>query len=84
MWTGDVRDFDHTTILRPGFIWASPVCTMYSRARTNTKPPLDLEGADSLVAAALRIQAACVAPYSSRIPRRAPSKRDRSCRAYPS
>jgi hypothetical protein len=61
MWTGDVREFD-TATTRPDLIWASPVCTHYSRARTNAKTPRDLEWADSLVAAALRIQAAYGCP----------------------
>ena len=37
------------------FIWASPVCTHYSIARTTAKTPRDLEWADSLVQAALQI-----------------------------
>jgi hypothetical protein len=58
-WTGDVRDFDPAALpRRPDFIWASPVCTHYSACRTNAKTPRDLEWADSLVLAALRIQEA--------------------------
>ena len=34
---------------RPDAIWASPLCTMYSRARTTAKTPRDLEGSDKLV-----------------------------------
>ena len=34
---------------RPDVIWASPLCTMYSRARTTAKTPRDLEGSDKLV-----------------------------------
>ncbi len=30
-------------------IWASPLCTQYSRARTTAKTPRDLEGSDELV-----------------------------------
>jgi hypothetical protein len=30
-------------------IWASPLCTQYSRARTTAKTPRDLEGSDKLV-----------------------------------
>jgi hypothetical protein len=46
----------------PDFIWASPVCTHYSQARSHTKTPRDLDWADSLVLAALRIQEACGCP----------------------
>ena len=81
-WTGDVRDFDPATLpRRPDFIWASPVCQMYSCARTNAKTPRDLEWADSLVLAALRIQEACGCPmlmenpYSSMLKKR-PFMRD--------
>ena len=76
-WTGDVREFDPATLpRRPDFIWASPVCQMYSCARTNAKTPRDLEWADSLVLAALRIQEACGCPmlienlYSSLLKKR--------------
>ncbi len=34
-------------------VWASPPCTMYSRARTRAKAPRDFEKADGLVAKAL-------------------------------
>jgi hypothetical protein len=62
-WTGDVREFDPATLpRRPDFIWASPVCTHYSMARTRAKTPRDLEWADSLAMAALRIQVACGCP----------------------
>ena len=30
-------------------IWASPLCTHYSRARTTARTPRDLEGSDALV-----------------------------------
>ena len=76
-WTGDVRDFDPATLpRRPDLIWASPVCQMYSCARTKAKTPRDLEWADSLVLAALRIQEACGCPmlmenpYSSLLKKR--------------
>jgi hypothetical protein len=62
-WIGDVRDFDHATLpRRPDFIWASPVCTRYNIAHTTAKTPRDLDWADSLVLAALRIQEACGCP----------------------
>ena len=62
-WTGDIRDFDPAVLSRrPDFIWASPVCTHYSIARAGAKTPRDLEWADSLVLAALRIQEACGCP----------------------
>ncbi len=34
---------------RPDVIWASPLCTHYSRARTTALTPRDLEGSDKLV-----------------------------------
>ena len=34
---------------KPDAVWASPLCTMYSRARTTAKTPRDLEGSDKLV-----------------------------------
>jgi hypothetical protein len=37
------------------FIWASPPCTQYSRARTNAKTPRDLAGADRVVAKTLEV-----------------------------
>ena len=59
----DVREFDPSSLpRRPDFIWASPVCQMYSCARTYAKMPRDLEWADSLVLAALRIQEHCGCP----------------------
>ena len=39
----------------PDFIWASPPCTQYSKARTSTKTPRDLEGADALVRKVLEL-----------------------------
>ena len=76
-WTGDIRDFDPAALpRRPDFIWASPVCTHYSMARAGAKTPRDLEWADSLVLAALRIQEACGCPmlmenpYSSMLKKR--------------
>jgi site-specific DNA-cytosine methylase len=37
------------------FIWASPPCTQYSRARTTAHTPRDLEGADAIVQRTLDI-----------------------------
>ena len=34
---------------KPDAIWASPLCTHYSMARTTAKTPRDLEGSDKLV-----------------------------------
>jgi hypothetical protein len=53
----NVLDLTPDDILKvaPGFskqincIWASPLCTQYSRARTTAKTPRDLEGSDKLV-----------------------------------
>jgi hypothetical protein len=36
-------------------VWASPVCTHYSCARTNAKTPRDLEGSDAMVQRVLDI-----------------------------
>jgi hypothetical protein len=37
------------------FIWASPPCTEYSKARTRAKRPRDFEGADAIVRKTLEI-----------------------------
>ena len=37
------------------FIWASPPCTHYSRARTKAKTPRDLDGSDALVSKVLEL-----------------------------
>ena len=58
---GPTHQVDITTWIPPDLdghfdvIWASPDCTQYSRARTTARKPRDLEGADRLVAACLRI-----------------------------
>ena len=53
----DILEWDYRKHAPPGhydFIWASPPCTQYSRART-TGGPRDLDGADRLVRKALEI-----------------------------
>jgi hypothetical protein len=50
----DVRDLKASDLPPVQCVWASPVCTHYSRART-TGGPRDLELADSLVVAALQL-----------------------------
>ena len=53
----DIRTWDVTVFPVGHFdvVWASPVCTHYSRARTTAKTPRDLVWADSLVLRALEI-----------------------------
>jgi len=55
----DVHDIDPEALKlevgRPLFVWASPPCTQYSIARSYAKTPRDLEGADSIVRACMRI-----------------------------
>jgi hypothetical protein len=53
----DIREWEYQIYPRGYFdyIHASPCCTHYSRARTSAKTPRDLEYADSLVLAALKI-----------------------------
>jgi hypothetical protein len=54
----DVRDLTPAQLpSHPDLIWASPVCCMYSRARTKSKTPRDLIWADSLVQAVIDLQA---------------------------
>ena len=53
----DIRHWDYKS-LPPNYfscIWASPMCTQYSRARTTAKTPRILVEADSLVQRALAI-----------------------------
>ena len=47
----DLMDWDYTMYPRGYFdvLWASPPCTMHSRARTTASTPRDLEGSDNLV-----------------------------------
>jgi hypothetical protein len=53
----DIRTWDYTLFETGHFdvVWASPVCTHYSRARTTAHTPRDLVWADSLVLRALEI-----------------------------
>ena len=55
--TADIRTWDFTVFPRGHFdvVWASPVCTHYSRARTRARTPRDFVFADSLVERALEI-----------------------------
>ena len=48
--TMDIMDFDVSMLgdYKPDVIWASPPCTMYSRARSKAKTPRDLVGADKI------------------------------------
>ena len=46
------------------FIWASPDCTQYSRARTTGKKPRDLEAADNLVRKTLEIVSFYQCPFA--------------------
>ena len=55
--TSDILDWDYKTF-EPGsfdFIWASPPCTEYSKARTRAKTPRNFAGADAIVSKALEI-----------------------------
>ena len=51
----DVLRLDPRCLPTPDFVWASPPCTHYSRARTTAKTPRDLIGSDALVQKTLDI-----------------------------
>jgi len=53
----DIMTWDYTNLPSDYFkvVWASPPCTMYSRARTTAKTPRDLEGSDAMVQKTLDI-----------------------------
>jgi site-specific DNA-cytosine methylase len=55
--TADIRTWEYTIYEAGHFdaVWASPVCTHYSRARTTAHTPRDLVWADSLVLRASEI-----------------------------
>ena len=52
---------------RSDVIWASPLCTHYSRARSSAKTPRDLEGSDKLVQKVLDLAQYLQCPFSWRI-----------------
>ena len=57
-WTANILEWEDWRQMEPGtydFIWSSPPCTEYSRARTTAKNPRNLELADSMVARTLEI-----------------------------
>ena len=53
----DLMTWEYTdfSLEPPDFIWCSPPCTHYSRARTKAKTPRDLEGSDAIVQKCLDI-----------------------------
>ena len=57
-WTADILEWDTWRHMMPGrydFIWGSPPCVQYSRARTTAKTPRNLELADRIVERTLEI-----------------------------
>ena len=57
-WCANILEWENWRGIEPGtldFIWASPPCTQYSRARTTAKTPRDLHGADRIVYRTLEI-----------------------------
>ena len=62
----DILDVTPELILlhgRPDVIWASPLCTHYSKARTTAKTPRDLVGSDCLVQKVLDLAAYFQVPF---------------------
>ena len=61
----DIRQWDYKSYPPDYFscIWASPMCTQYSRARTTAKTPRNLVEADSLVQSALAVINYFSCPY---------------------
>ena len=59
----EVTDEMLELFVKPDAIWASPLCTHYSRARTTAKTPRDLLGSDKLVRKVLDIAAYFGCPY---------------------
>ena len=63
----DVFTWDYETEYPRGsfdFIWASPDCTQYSRARTTARTPRNLEAADRLVGKTLEIISFYQTPFA--------------------
>ena len=61
----DILTWDYTSYPPDYFqcVWASPMCTQYSRARTNAKTPRNLDEADALVKRSLEICAYFGCPF---------------------